>query len=90
MLPRATTSLFYPVFLWLDELRTQIQSLEWWDDKYKKIINADALLLTVGVSNETVQLKADGTAVGKAKGDEISRKRLQAKAASSSKIERPK
>lgn len=88
LLPRASTSLFYPLFLWLDELRGQIMSLEWWDDKYKKLIQTDPVLLTVGVSNDTVQLKSDGTAVTKPKGDEIARKRAQAKEATVAKQKR--
>jgi hypothetical protein len=78
LLPRASTSLFYPLFLWLDELKTQVMGLDWWEDKYKKIILTDPILLTVGVSNEMVQLKQDGTAVSKPKGDEVARKRAQA------------
>lgn len=80
MLPRASTSLFYPIFLWMDELKTHIMGLPWWDDKYKKVIMTDAMLLTVGVPNDTVQLKADGSAVQKPKGDVAARKRAQASA----------
>ncbi len=58
---------------------------DWWEDKYKVIILTDAVLLTVGVPNETVQLKADGTAITKPKGDEQARKRAQAKAISAKK-----
>lgn len=63
----------------MDEIKSHIMSLDWWDDKYKKVILTDPLLITVGVSNETVHLKADGDAVQKPKGDVVARKRAQAK-----------
>lgn len=79
LLPRATTSLFYPIFVWLDELKLACMGPEWWEHAYKRITQLDATLLTVGIANETVLLKEDGEPVGKPKGDIVARKRAQAR-----------
>ncbi len=55
LLPRATTSLFYPIFVWLDELKLACMGPEWWEHAYKRITQLDATLLTVGIANETVR-----------------------------------
>jgi hypothetical protein len=52
LLPRATTSLFYPIFVWLDEVKLACMGAEWWEHSFKKITQLDATLLTIGVSNE--------------------------------------
>ena len=79
LLPRASTSLFYPLNVWMDEIKLVCMGPEWWESQYKKIVQLDATLLTIGVANETVMVREDGEPVTKPKGDIIARKKMQAR-----------